>query len=94
MTATSIRRKSIAAVCEAFGVPRKDWGLFLRWATEPLAPNALDALHSYVDVMIADRCRRPTDDLLARLIELDVDGEGLTTDDIRRFVVALVAGAD
>ena len=47
----------------------------------------------YVDVMIADRCRRSTDDLLAKLIELEVDGEELTVDDIRRFVAALVAGA-
>jgi len=44
-------------------------------------------------VMIADRCRRSTDDLLAKLIELEVDGEELTVDDIRRFVAALVAGA-
>ena len=36
--------------------------------------------------MIADRCRRPADDLLAKLIELEVDGEELTVDDIRSFV--------
>jgi cytochrome P450 len=93
MTTTDTRQSSVAAVCEALGVPRQDWHLFSRWAARPLTPQALDALYQYVDVMIADRCRRSTDDLLAKLIELEVDGEELTVDDIRRFVAALVSGA-
>jgi cytochrome P450 len=43
--------------------------------------------------MIAERCRKPTDDLVSRLIQLEVDGEELTVDDVRQFVAALVAGA-
>jgi cytochrome P450 len=93
MTTTDIRQNSIAAVCEVLGVPRQDWQLFSRWADGPMTPKALDALYSYVDVMIADRCRRSTDDLLAKLIELEVDGEELTVDDIRNFVAALVTSA-
>jgi cytochrome P450 len=93
MTTTNTRQESIAAVCEALGVPRPDWRLFYRWAAGPLTPKALDALYAYVDVMIADRCRRSTDDLVSKLIELEVDGEELTVDDIRRFVADLVAGA-
>lgn len=89
-----VRRYPIAAVCEALGVPRQDWRLFCRWAAGPLTPKALDALYTYVDVMIADRCRRSTDDLVSKLIELEVDGGELTVDDIRRFVAALVAGAN
>jgi hypothetical protein len=50
-----------------------------------VAGGFLSELHSYVDVMIADRCRRTTDILLAKLIELEVDGEELTVDDIRGF---------
>lgn len=50
-------------------------------------------LHQYVDVMIAERCRRPADDLLTTLVTLEVDGRELTVDDIRSFVVELVAGA-
>jgi hypothetical protein len=53
-----------------------------------VAGGFLSELHSYVDVMIADRCRRTTDILLAKLIELEVDGEELTVDDIRGFVAA------
>jgi cytochrome P450 len=74
-------------------VPRKDWHLFRRWAGESLNSKALDELYVDVDVMIADRCRRSTDDLVSKLIELEVNGEELTDDDIRRFVAALVAGA-
>jgi cytochrome P450 len=59
-----------------------------------LTPNARDALHQYVDVLIAERCRRPADDLLTELIGLEVDGRELTGDDIRHFVASLLAGAD
>ena len=93
MTTTDTRQNSTTAVCEALGVPPEDWRLFARWATGPLTPKKLDELNHYVDVMIADRCRRSTDDLVAKLIELEVDSAELTVDDIRRFVVALVVGA-
>jgi cytochrome P450 len=92
MTTPSTRQASTAAVCEVLGVPRNDWPLFYRWAAEPLTPPATDALHQYVDVMIADRCRRSTDDLVSSLIDLEVDGRELTVDDIRNFVAELVAG--
>jgi cytochrome P450 len=93
MTTASTRQATTAAVCEALGVPQTDWTLFYRWADTPMMPKATDELHQYVDVMIADRCRRPADDLMSKLIELEVDGEALTVDDIRNFVAELVAGA-
>jgi cytochrome P450 len=89
----SVHRHTIADVCERLGVPTKDWHLLRRWAAELLTPKALDALYAYVDVMIADRCRKPGNDLLSHLIQLQVDGEELTVDDIHRFVAALVFGA-
>jgi cytochrome P450 len=93
-TLRAARQYPIAGVCAVLGVPRNDWRLFSGWAGDSLNSKALDQLYAYVDVMIADRCRRSTDDLVAKLIELEVDGEELTVDDIRRFVAALVAGAD
>lgn len=89
----AVRRYPIAAVCAVLGVPDNDWHLFSRWASESLNSKALDGLYAYVDVMIADRCRMPGDDLLSQLIELEVDGEELTVDDIHRLVAALLAGA-
>jgi cytochrome P450 len=93
MTASNVRQRSVAAACEALGVPRKDWSLFTRWVSAPLTSEVVDQLNSYVDVMVAERCTRPHDDLLAKLIELEIDGQGLTTDEIRAFVANLVIGA-
>jgi cytochrome P450 len=93
MTTTEMRKASIFAMCEVLGVPRKDWHFFARWAVGPSTPKALDELYHYVDVMIADRCHKPGDDLVSRLIQLDVDGEELTTEGIHNFVAALVAAA-
>jgi cytochrome P450 len=89
---TATTTAPMSAICEALGVPPQDWHVFARWADRPLTPKARDELFTYVDVMIADRCRRPGDDLLSALIELEVDGEELTTDDLRTFIAALVDG--
>jgi cytochrome P450 len=91
---TAVRHYPIAGVCALMGVPRKDWQLFSRWARESLNSKALDELYAYIDVMTADRCRKPSHDLLSQLIQLEVDGEELTVDDLRAFVAGLVAGAD
>ncbi len=78
-------------VCALLGVPEKDGALFQRWADQPLKSKALDELHAYVDVMIAERCRKPGADLLSTLIETGVDGDDLTCDELRAVVVALVS---
>lgn len=90
---TAVRRYPIAGVCVLLAVPRKDWQLFSRWASESLNSKTLDELYAYVDVMIAVRCRKPGDDLLSQLIQLEVDGEELSVDDIRAIVAALVSSA-
>lgn len=94
MSTARISEATTATVCEALGVPEKDWPLFYRWAAGPLTPKAVDTLHQYIDVMIAERCRRPSDDLLTTLIALEIDGRELTDEDIRSFVATLVAGSD
>jgi cytochrome P450 len=89
----TLRSRSIADVCALLGVPGKDWHLFKRWAAESLNSKALDELYAYVDVMIAERCRRPGDDLLSKLIETGIDEAELTVDELRAVVVALVSRA-
>jgi cytochrome P450 len=86
-------RSPIALACAALGVPREDWRLFSRWADDAASPKAFDELCAYVDVMIADRCRRPTNDLLSHLIQVEADGGELTVDDVHMLVAALVAGS-
>jgi cytochrome P450 len=38
MTSTKDQRTAapVSAICEALGVPRQDWPLFVRWADQPL----------------------------------------------------------
>jgi cytochrome P450 len=87
------RAYPVSAVCATLGVPGADWPLFARWAAEFLDPKAIDELYAYLDVMIAERCSRATDDLLSELIRLNVDDDGLTVDDLHTIVAVLVAGA-
>jgi cytochrome P450 len=85
---------SVSAVCASLDVPPGEWPLFARWATDFLNPAALQELYSYLDVMIAERCRLPGEDLLSDLIGLDIDGDGLTVDDLHTIVAAVLAGVD
>jgi cytochrome P450 len=84
----------IDVICEALGAPRKDWSLFSRWACGPLTPTATDELHAYLDVIIADKCRNAGHDLLSTLIQLQVDGQDLTVNDLQVIVTSLVASAE
>ena len=93
MTTTGVRRSSIDDVCVQLGVPAKDLHLFKRWAAKPLTSKALDQLYYYVDVMIAERCRKPGTDLLSQLIEAGIEGEDLTVDELRAVVAALISRA-
>ena len=92
-TQRTATRSSIADVCAQLGVPLKDWHLFQRWAGKPLTAKALDELHAYVEVMIAERCRRPGTDLLSELIATGVGGEDLTVDELHVIVAAMVSRA-
>jgi cytochrome P450 len=64
------RSHSMRLVCAALGVPRRDWGLHSRWSEDSADPRSLDLLGAYVDVMIAERCRKSTDDLISNLISI------------------------
>lgn len=85
---------SVSAVCAALGVPDDEWPLFTRWAIDFLDPVALDELYAHLDVMIADRCSAPGEDLLSDLIAREVDGDGLTVDDLHTIVATLLAGIE
>ncbi|MCV7348202.1 hypothetical protein [Mycolicibacterium rhodesiae] len=79
----------IVEICTALGVPDDDRVLFWRWADELPGGRAVDEFNCYIDVLIAERCRRPTDDELGRLVV-----SGLTDDEIRRRVADLVTERD
>ncbi|MDT5078475.1 MAG: hypothetical protein QOJ80_3112 [Mycobacterium sp.] len=83
--------RSVRAVCARLGVPGADWNQMAQWAAELGEHRTHDALHAYVDVMIADRCAHSTDDLLSELIRTGVAGLDLTSDEIRLAVTAMLA---
>ena len=97
-------RCTVDDVCAMLGVPRQDWNTFARWAAElrdhagrtpreTAVHRTLDAVHAYVDVMIAERCAHPTDDLLSALIGAEIDGGGFTADEVRLSVTTLLTMA-
>ncbi|MBB2990368.1 cytochrome P450 [Mycolicibacterium iranicum] len=88
------RSYPVSAVCSALDVPAHQWPLFARCATDYLDPDAIEQLYWHLDVLIADRCCAPRDDLLSELIALEVDGDGLTVDDLHTIVAVLLAGAE
>jgi len=62
-----------------------------RWADRAATGEVRAALHAYADVLVADRCRLPGDDVVSDLIAYDADGDALTADEIRDIVAALLA---
>jgi hypothetical protein len=88
------RSYNVYALCHALAVPAAECPLFARWATDFLNPVSLGELYAHLDVMIAQRCTRPGDDLLSELIGLDADGDGLTVDDLHTIVATLLAGVE
>jgi cytochrome P450 len=78
-------------MCTALGIPHRDWPQVSRWANAQLDAHSRDALDAYIDVLIADRCRRVGDDLLSRLIRYGLGGVELDADDLRGIVAALLS---
>ena len=91
MSGNAGRHTSVWEVCAMLGVPEQDRNLMAQWAAELRERRTHDALDFYVDVMIADRCGHPTDDLLSELISTGVAGLDLTAEEIRLAVAAMLA---
>lgn len=93
---------------DMLGAPREDAEDLVRWTNtttafqDPkLVPDlgmVLEALNEfipYVDKLIADRERNPTDDLTTALIQAEIDGEHMPHEEILMFFFLLmVAGND
>jgi cytochrome P450 len=98
----------IPIICELLGAPKDDWRLFSGWATNifrvfnndiandlDAIENAMAELDDYVRAMIQDRRSRPGDDLLTRLIEVEEQGDRMSTDELVMMTEAvLMAGTD
>ncbi|MDX1871122.1 cytochrome P450 [Mycolicibacterium sp. 120266] len=94
----------LQAIAGLLGVPQEDRDKLFRWSNEMTAgedPEYADVdpamssfeLISYAMKMAEERAKNPTDDIVTKLIEADIDGEKLSDDEFGFFVVMLaVAG--
>lgn len=98
----------IAVICELVGAPKEDWPRFSAWASEifrqfnfnlasdlAAVEQASLEVEQYMEALIEQRRRQPTDDLLSELIAVEEDGERLSHQELLDLVGALIlAGTD
>ncbi|MCZ0728587.1 cytochrome P450 [Mycolicibacterium iranicum] len=94
----------LQAIAELLGVPQDDRDKLFRWSNEMTAgedPEYADVdpamssfeLITYAMKMAEERAKNPTEDIVTKLIEADIEGEKLSDDEFGFFVVMLaVAG--
>lgn len=89
-------------ISELMGVPEPDRAQVRAWAdgvmhrdegvtdVPPAAVEASINLIVYYQEMVAERRRKPTDDLTTALLEAEIDGDRLTDDEILGFMFLMV----
>ena len=94
----------LQAIAELLGVPQDDRDKIFRWSNEMTGgedPEFADVdpamssfeLITYAMKMAEERSKNPTDDIVTKLIEADIEGEKLSDDEFGFFVIMLaVAG--
>ncbi len=102
-------RLPLMVVSDLLGVPDEDREVFGEWTktlglaflsiadvqVRALVAEALASLDAYVGGLIADRRRRPGDDMLSRLIEAEEEGDRLSPEELVALVENLLfAGHD
>jgi len=93
----------VQVIARILGLPRTDFPVFQRWAVEitSVAANwdrgvaASAALRDYFADVLAERRRRPADDLISDLVVAEVDGRRLDDEEIYSFLrLLLPAGVE
>lgn len=93
----------VQVIASILGLPRGDYPRFQRWAIEitSVATNwdrgvaASEALRDYFADVLAERRLHPDQDLITELVNVEVDGERLTDEEIYSFLrLLLPAGVE
>jgi cytochrome P450 len=96
-------RYPIAVIAAMLGLPERDLPDFHRWAIELISVianpetgmRASHILRDYFGGIVAERRRKPADDLTTALVEAELDGERLSDEEIFAFLrLLLPAGAE
>jgi cholest-4-en-3-one 26-monooxygenase len=93
----------LQAIAELIGVPQEDRGKIFDWSNEMIGyddpeydidpVNASTELMGYAWNMAEERRKCPVDDIVTKLVNADIDGESLGSEEFAFFVILLaVAG--
>src|SRR5262245_37566888 len=103
LVAQFTERFPVQVMAHMVGIPRAHYPQFQRWALDivgfardyPRGHAAAAAVREYLLPIIAERRRRPTDDVISTLVTGTVDGQGLSDEDVVSFLRLLIpAGAE
>lgn len=97
------RELPLQAIAELLGIPQEDRGKIFDWSNQMIGYDDPDydvdsaevsaQLIAYAMEMAEQRKESPTEDIVTKLVNADVDGEGLSSDEFGFFVLLLaVAG--
>lgn len=95
----------VPIISSLLGAPREDWAAISDWVTgiaksqsmavaenEALILRSWDDLERYIQGLLDERSRRPTDDLLSELLRAEQDGDRLSHDELIALAVILFLG--
>lgn len=94
----------LIAICEIMGVPVEDRQKFFAWTNLMLEDdddkvgeehdaarhNAMMELFAYADVLVENARQNPQDDIIGALLRAELEGEALTADEFRYFLMILI----
>lgn len=90
----------ISVIADLFGVPEADRDQFQAWSHDMARAMdrfyakdrgaALSDFAAYFEAMVADRRRRPRDDLVSRMLESDWRGDRLTDEEVVSLCTTLI----
>lgn len=89
----------VSIFLKLMGLPQDQMPLFLQWENELLHSPDLEvrfkaarAIVEYLRALIAERQRRPVEDLVSRALTMEIDGRALTDDEIMGICFLLFIG--
>ncbi|MGI9621931.1 MAG: cytochrome P450 [Acidimicrobiales bacterium] len=93
----------IRVISNMLGLPRQDEDTFVDWYQALIAGlgfggehmaraiAARDEMWRYLDPLIEQRRKHPEEDLLSRIVQAELDGQGMTDDEVKGFIALLLA---
>ncbi|MFM7536603.1 MAG: cytochrome P450 [Acidimicrobiales bacterium] len=93
----------IRVISNMLGLPRADEDRFVGWYQALIAGLGFGGEHlargiaarnemwRYLDPLLEERRARPTDDLLSKILQAELDGQRMSTEEVKGFIALLLA---